>query len=71
MTGFSPLQHEADALRTDTDRAALQAAGLLNDDPVVIAAAGKDPLRLRANGGTYWVARVPPGPAPKTFEKQF
>jgi saxitoxin biosynthesis operon SxtJ-like protein len=34
---------------------------------------GKDPLRLRLDRGTksYWIERVPPGPAPETLKDQF
>jgi hypothetical protein len=34
---------------------------------------GKDPLRLKKNAGasTYWIERVPPGPAPETMTNQF
>jgi hypothetical protein len=34
---------------------------------------GKDLLKLRydANASTYWVARTPPGPAPKSLDHQF
>lgn len=35
--------------------------------------AGKDPLRLKYNpmAESYWIIRDPPGPDPKTLEKQF
>jgi saxitoxin biosynthesis operon SxtJ-like protein len=34
---------------------------------------GKDPLRLRLDRSTktYWIERVPPGPAPETLKDQF
>ena len=34
---------------------------------------GKDPLRLRfdRSAKSYWIARVPPGPAPDTMRYQF
>lgn len=34
---------------------------------------GKDPLRLRRDhqATTYWIKRVPPGPAPKSMKNQF
>jgi len=32
---------------------------------------GKDPLRLKPNGKTYWVERKPPGPEPKTMAELF
>jgi len=34
---------------------------------------GKDPLKLRLDkdSGTYWVDRIPPGPAPETLKDQF
>src|SRR5262245_4137765 len=34
---------------------------------------GKDPLRLRIDRSTksYWIERVPPGPAPETLKDQF
>jgi hypothetical protein len=34
---------------------------------------GYDPLRLRTNRRlpSYWVDRLPPGPAPRSMERQF
>jgi Saxitoxin biosynthesis operon protein SxtJ len=32
---------------------------------------GKDPLRLRPHGKTYWVERKPPGPEPDTMAELF
>jgi len=35
--------------------------------------AGKDPLRLKSDpeAESYWIERVPPGPAPETIKNQF
>jgi Saxitoxin biosynthesis operon protein SxtJ len=34
---------------------------------------GKDPLRLRhdPNAGSYWIDRIPPGPAPESMKNQY
>lgn len=34
---------------------------------------GRDPLRLKLDSkrGSYWIPRVPPGPAPNTWNNQF
>jgi hypothetical protein len=32
---------------------------------------GQDPLRLKPNGGSYWVERKPPGPEPRTMTELF
>lgn len=34
---------------------------------------GKDPLRLRRDGGakSYWIERDPPGPEPESLQRQF
>jgi hypothetical protein len=32
---------------------------------------GKDPLRLKPDGKTYWVERKPPGPEPETMAELF
>jgi hypothetical protein len=40
---------------------------------LLMRALGKDPLRLRREpaGGSYWIAREPPGPEPDTMKNQF
>jgi hypothetical protein len=40
---------------------------------LLMRATGKDPLRLKLdrNARTYWIERVPPGPAPHSLERQF
>lgn len=38
---------------------------------LLMRACGKDPLRKRAHGDTFWVARSPPGPAPESMKHQF
>jgi hypothetical protein len=40
---------------------------------LLMRAFGHDPLRRRRqpDGGTYWVERSPPGPAPDTMRNQF
>jgi saxitoxin biosynthesis operon SxtJ-like protein len=40
---------------------------------MILRLLGKDPLRLRPdpNARSYWIERRPPGPAPKTIERQF
>jgi saxitoxin biosynthesis operon SxtJ-like protein len=40
---------------------------------LAVRVAGKDLLRLRRDPAarTYWIAREPPGPAPKSMAKQF
>jgi saxitoxin biosynthesis operon SxtJ-like protein len=40
---------------------------------LAMRALGKDPLRLRPRAGaaTYWIAREPPGPEPRTMDQQF
>jgi RTX calcium-binding nonapeptide repeat (4 copies) len=43
LAAGSDGQAEGHDLRTDADRAALEAAGALNDDPIVLAARGRDP----------------------------
>jgi hypothetical protein len=32
---------------------------------------GADPLRLRRRAQTYWIARTPPGPEPRTMPELF
>jgi hypothetical protein len=38
-----------------------------------LRARGKDPLRLKPNrqSKSYWIERVPPGPAPESIKDQF
>jgi len=38
-----------------------------------LRARGKDPLRLKPNprSSSYWIERVPPGPAPESIKDQF
>ena len=40
---------------------------------MIMRALGKDPLRLKLDPATttYWIDRVPPGPAPGTMKNQF
>ena len=38
---------------------------------LVMRAFGRDALRLRSRANTYWIRRVPPGPAPESFRQQF
>jgi hypothetical protein len=40
---------------------------------LLMRAVGKDPLRLRRNAAaaSYWIPRVPPGPAPDSMKHQF
>ena len=40
---------------------------------LIMRACGKDPLRRRRAPGapTYWISRVPPGPAPESMTQQF
>ena len=40
---------------------------------LLLRAFGKDPLRLRLqpHAKSYWIAREPPGPPPKSMENQF
>lgn len=40
---------------------------------VLMRMSGKDPLRLKYDSvvDSYWIARHPPGPDPRTFDKQF
>ncbi len=40
---------------------------------LIMRARGKDPLRLKKQGGadSYWIERTPPGPAPDSLKKQF
>jgi len=40
---------------------------------LVMRASGKDLLRRRRNpaAGSYWIPRVPPGPAPESMTQQF
>lgn len=40
---------------------------------VIMRALGKDPMRLRRDPAarSYWIDRVPPGPAPETMKNQF
>lgn len=40
---------------------------------VAIRLAGKDPLRLKMapEAGSYWIERLPPGPAPDSMKQQF
>jgi hypothetical protein len=40
---------------------------------LVMRAFGKDPLRRKRNpaAASYWIPRVPPGPAPDTMTQQF
>ena len=47
--------------------------GIVTPLGVVMRLAGKDPLRLRRDGGarSYWIARQPPGPPPDSMTNQF
>jgi hypothetical protein len=40
---------------------------------IILRLAGKDPLRLKFDcaAKTYWIERLPPGPAPETMRNQF
>jgi len=40
---------------------------------IVMRLVGKDPLRLRLdkNTNSYWIERIPPGPAPESLKDQF
>ena len=38
---------------------------------MIMRAVGRDPLRLKARGDTYWIERVPPGPDPRTMPEPF
>ncbi len=47
--------------------------GVITPFGLVMRLAGKDPLRLRfdPSAESYWIERVPPGPAPETIKNQF
>ncbi len=47
--------------------------GVLTPFGLAMRMAGKNPLRLRFenSASTYWIAREPPGPAPKSMTRQF
>jgi len=32
---------------------------------------GKDPLRLKRSGASYWIERTPPGPEPRTMRELY
>ena len=40
---------------------------------LIMRALGKDPLRLARDdtAASYWIVRIPPGPAPETMRRQF
>ncbi len=46
---------------------------ILTPNALVLRLLGKDLLRLRKseNADSYWISRVPPGPAPETMKNQF
>jgi hypothetical protein len=47
--------------------------GIISPTGLIMRLAGKDPLRLRfdRSAPSYWIPRVPPGPAPDTMKNQF
>ena len=47
--------------------------GIITPFGLIMRWAGKDPLRLRfdPSAESYWIERVPPGPAPETIKNQF
>ena len=47
--------------------------GVLTPLAFVLRAAGKDSLRLKVDraAASYWIARDPPGPTPKSMNRQF
>lgn len=47
--------------------------GVLTPVGLILRARGKDPLRLSLDKGaaSYWITREPPGPAPKSMDRQF
>jgi hypothetical protein len=47
--------------------------GIISPTGLIMRLAGKDPLRLRFDhsGKSYWIPRVPPGPAPDSMKNQF
>jgi hypothetical protein len=47
--------------------------GIISPTGLIMRLAGKDPLRLQIDPSTksYWIPRVPPGPAPDTMKNQF
>jgi hypothetical protein len=46
---------------------------LITPMALIMRLRGKDPLRLRPDhdAATYWIERVPPGPAPASMTRQF
>ncbi len=47
--------------------------GIITPFGLIMRWVGKDPLRLRfdPSAESYWIERVPPGPAPETIKNQF
>jgi hypothetical protein len=47
--------------------------GVITPIGLLMRALGKDPLRLQRSprSGTYWIERVPPGPAPDSLKHLF
>lgn len=47
--------------------------GVVTPTGLLMRALGKDPLRLRLDraSSSYWIERVPPGPAPESLKDQF